>query len=126
MKTSIKEELTAYIIEKLQDGIGEGEYVCDLHHELFNTELYLICHSECEKWLDRHGLTAFDAINEVIEYETYNFGQANTPINPEKIVSMLAYIYGQEILYESETFNGVLDEILTEDNIKAIIKELEA
>ena len=57
------------------------------------------------EWLKTHELNAFEAIETVRDYEKLNMGDWFTEINPEAIVNMLAYIYGEEILSEIDAEN---------------------
>ena len=70
--------------------------VYDLHHEIFNTEYYIIGRYQAKQWL---GSDAFDCIYEIQEYENDHFGQVITDLSdPEKVVNMYAYVVGYEIL----------------------------
>ena len=70
--------------------------VYDLHHEIFNTEYYIIGRYQAKQWL---GSDAFDCIYEIQEYENDHFGQVTTDLSdPEKVVNMYAYVIGYEIL----------------------------
>ena len=70
--------------------------VYDLHHEIFNTEYYIIGRYQAKQWL---GSDAFDCIYEIQEYENDHFGQVTTDLSdPEKVVNMYAYVVGYEIL----------------------------
>ena len=68
----------------------------DLHHEIFNTDYYIIGRYQAKQWL---GSDAFDCIYEIQEYENNNFGQVTTDVSePERVVNMYVYIIGEEIL----------------------------
>ena len=104
MKQSIKTELKAYIIEGLEELdvnslMRKGHDTNELHQQLFNEDYYIIGYYNCEQWLKKHNLSTFEAIEIVQEYERTNFGETNTELNSESIVNMLAYIYGEELLY---------------------------
>lgn len=118
------QELALHAIEKLKDGIGSSSYGCDLHHELFNTDYYIIGYYEAEQWLINN-TGVFNGISIVQEYENSNFGSVNTDLSSsEKIANMLAYIGGEEILSESKTLSDNWDSYLTDENISDIIAEL--
>jgi hypothetical protein len=51
-------------------------------------------------------MSTFDAINICQEYERDNFGEARIYDNAEATVNMLAYIFGEELIY-SEDFDDV-------------------
>ena len=68
----------------------------DLHHEIFNTDYYIIGRYEATKWL---GDQVFNVINIIKEYENDNFGEVNTDFSEvEKVVNMYVYIIGEEIV----------------------------
>ena len=117
-------EIANDAITKLQDGIGSTSYGCDLHNELFNTDYYIIGRYQAEQWLIAN-TGVFNGIGIVQEYEKDNFGEVQTDLSEaEKVVNMLVYIAGEEVLSESETLQGNWDNYLSEDDIKAIIEEL--
>ena len=70
--------------------------VYDLHHEIFNTDYYIIGRYRAKQWL---GEDAFDCIYDIQEYENYHFGHVTTDLSdPEKVVNMYVYVVGYEIL----------------------------
>jgi hypothetical protein len=94
---AMRDEARAAIIEALRDGYSG--YYCDLHHEVFNTDYYIIGTYEAKKALEEYGV--FEAIEKVQTYEEDNFGEVYTDLSdPEKLVNMLYYIIGEEVLYE--------------------------
>ena len=75
--------------------------VYDLHHEIFNTDYYIIGRYQAKQWL---GADAFDCIYDIQEYENNNFGQVTTDLSePERVVNMWVYIIGEEILEDVVT-----------------------
>jgi len=122
---SMREEAREQIIECLKGGYSG--YYCDLHHEVFNTSYYIIGTYEAKKALEEFGV--WDAIAKVREYEMDNFGEVYTDIsNPEKLVNMLYYIIGEEVLWEmlddSKTWNEYWDYRADEETNTEILKEL--
>ena len=68
----------------------------DLHHEIFNSDYYIIGRYQAKQWL---GSDAFDCIYEIQEYENNHFGQVTTDLSePERVANMYVYIIGEEIL----------------------------
>ena len=68
----------------------------EAHHEIFNTDYYIIGTYKATQWL---GDLAFDAIALITDYENDNFGEVFTDLtNPEHIVNMVAYIIGEQVL----------------------------
>ena len=105
MKTSIKTELSNYILESIKDGIIDKSNKEDWHYLLFNQDYYIIGYYNASRWLKRHNIGEFEAVEIVRDYEIDNFGEFTTEINSESIVNMLVYIYGEELIY-SEDFKS--------------------
>lgn len=117
---SMKIEAIENTIELLKDYSG---YYCDLHHEVFNTDYYIIGKLQAEKALEEYGV--FKAIEIVRDYEIDNLGEIYTDLSdPEKLVNMLFYVIGNEVidmLLGIEEFNEAWDDIADEDlNCKCI------
>jgi len=94
---AMREEAKAAIIEALENGYSG--YYCDLHHEVFNTDYYIIGTWRAKEALEGYGV--FDAIEKVQTYEMENFGEIYTDLsNPEKLINALYYIIGEEVLHE--------------------------
>ena len=73
-----------------------ADNIHDLHHEIFNTDYYIVGRYQAKQWL---GSDAFDCIYEIQEYENNHFGQVTTDLSdPEKVVNMYVYVIGYEIL----------------------------
>ena len=123
--TNHNAELVQYALSGM-DNISEGQYACDLHHELFNTDYFIIGYYQAEEWLKTNpGI--FAAIEEIREYEQSNFGEVSTDFSSsEKVVNMYAYIKGEEILADCPTIQKRWNERLTVGDIKKIKKELKA
>ena len=91
----IKEHFEDFIKEEGQEWVEEHKE--DLHHEIFNTDYYIIGTYKATKWL---GEEVFNVIQYIKEYENNNFGEVTTDFSdPEKIVNMYVYIIGEEIVY---------------------------
>ena len=125
----MREEAREAIIDALRNGYTG--YYCDLHSEAFNTDYYIIGTYEAKKALEEYGV--FDAIEKVQTYERDRFGEVYTDLSdPEKVVNMLFYIIGEEVLYEimdgieawDENWNNQADEE-TNAAILEAIKEKE-
>jgi len=103
----MREEAREAIIETLRDGYDR--YYCDLHHEVFNTDYYIVGTYEAKKALEEYGV--FEAIEKVQTYEKDNFGELFTDLaDPEKLINMLYYIIGEEVLYEMLDASETLEE----------------
>ncbi len=72
--------------------------VAEIHHDLFNTDYYIIGIYQAKKWL---GDNAFDIIGIIKEYEESEFGELYTDLSDvEKVVNMYVYIVGEHILQD--------------------------
>ena len=111
------------IIERLEEGY-EG-YLCDLHNEVFNMEMYETNAAKATRILDELG--GYSVVAEVIKYEEDNFGQtsADKYDNPCWVLSMFWYIVGEEALAELgedvPEFEEFWDEELTEEECLVLI-----
>lgn len=122
---AMRQDARERIIECLKNGFGG--YYCDLHNEVFNTDYYIIGTHEAKKALEEYGI--FDAIGKVQEYEKDNFGKVYTDLSdPEKLINMLFYIIGEEVLVEMmediEVWNENWNNLATDEINAAILEEL--
>jgi hypothetical protein len=122
---TMKEEARERIIECLKDGYTG--YYCDLHNEVFNTDYYIIGTYQAKKALEEYDV--FEAIERVQTYEKENFGELYTDLSdPEKLINMLFYIIGEEVLWEmlehSETLSENWDNPADEETNAKILEEL--
>ena len=122
---NLLKEVKDQAIDYLTDNQDIETYGCDLHHEIFNTDYFCYYDSEAKKYLENYRI--FQAIEEVTEYEKFNFGEVTTDIsNPVKLINMLVYIKGEEILYKSDTLtNDYWNEYVPSEEYKNIIDEIE-
>ena len=122
----MREDAKTAIIETLKDGYTG--YYCELHNEVFNTDYYIIGTYEAKKALEEYGV--FDAIEKVQTYEKENFGEIYTDLSdPEKLVNMLYYIIGEEVLFEImddiDEFHDNWNNMATDETNVEIIKAIE-
>tara|TARA_R100000234_G_scaffold69630_1_gene42733 strand:+ start:518 stop:904 length:387 start_codon:yes stop_codon:yes gene_type:complete len=122
----LKEDVKDYIIDQLSSDVGLDQHISDLHHYLLNEDYFIIGYYEAEKWLKKDSI--FNAIDKIKEYEQFNFGQVTTDLSSsESVANMLAYILGEEILFENDTYNLFTrfhNEYLTEDKRDLLISSL--
>ena len=122
-RNELKTEAKWAIIEKLEEGY-DG-YLCDLHNEVFNMEMYTNNRDEAIKILDSLG--AYSVIEEITRYEQDNFGEVNTHrlASPCDVLTMFYYILGEEALAELAEdvpeFDELWNEELTEDDCLVLI-----
>lgn len=125
----MREEAIADIIEALEDGYTG--YYCELHNEVFNTDYYIIGTYEAKEALREYDV--FDAIELVQEYEKDQFGEVYTELhNPEKLINMVYYIIGYEVICEmneieafSDNWNDEADEETNAIIVKAMKEKYE-
>ena len=99
MKNSVREELSEYITERVEEiQRYDGREMQDLHFHLFNEDYYIIGYYQASQWLKTHNIGEFEAIQICQEYEKENFGETRIYDNAEKTVNMLAFIWGAELL----------------------------
>ena len=124
-KQKMREDARAAIIEALENGYTG--YYCDLHNEVFNSDYYIIGVYEAKEALREYDV--WDAIEKVQTYEKDNFGQIYTDLaDPEKLVNMLYYIIGEEVLYEMmdgvEAWEKNWNNLATDETNAAILKAI--
>lgn len=114
MENSVREELIQHIIDRINDGILTDENKDEWHFHCFNEDYYIIGYYEASEWLKKHNIGELEAAGMCQQYEIDNFGECNTIYdNSEKVVNMLTYMYGEEIIYS-----------LDADNIEELKEEL--
>ena len=102
----VKVDAVNAIIDCLE--CGYDGYYCDLFNEVFNMDYYVTGTTEAKNIL---GDDVFDAIGRIYTYEKDNFGEIYTDLSDSiKIVNMLFYIIGTEIMYNNGEFSKILDE----------------
>lgn len=120
MKTQIK-QIAQHGLDNLMN--NDNVQGCNLHHQLYNMDYFIIGTYQAKQFLNK--FEVFKAIDIVTQYEKDQFGEITTEISsPEKLVNMLAYVIGEELLQECPTLQAAWDDVLTHDDIKAINKEL--
>ena len=101
-----KEDVKNYIIDQLESDVGIDQHISDLHHYLLNEDYFIIGYYQAEQWLKKDNGSIFEAIETIKDYEQSNFGQVSTDLsNSENVANMLAYILGEEILFNNDTYN---------------------
>ena len=114
------------LIDKLEDGIGLDCNVYDLHHELCNTDYFIIGTYKAKQWL---GHDAFDAIEIIKDWELDVIGEVTTDFSdPEKICNMLAYVIGEQLLAQCQAYINAIDlnETLRQHDINMIIHQIKS
>jgi hypothetical protein len=122
----MKAEAIEAIMEALEDGYSG--YYCDLHNEVFNTDWYIIGTEMAKDALREYDV--FDAIKLVQTYEKEQFGEVYTELsNPEKLINMVYYIIGDEVICEMneieeffDNWNNLSDDETNEKILEAMRK----
>jgi len=122
----LKQDVKNYIIDQLNDDVGLDQHISDLHHYLLNEDYFIIGYYKAEQWLKKDSIT--NAIEIIKNYESDNFDQVSTDLSSsENVANMLAYILGEEILYNNDTyqlFNRFHNEYLSEDKRDLLVSSL--
>lgn len=83
------------IVDAFNEGRIDEDNFDDLHHEVFNTDYFIIGYYNANQWLKEHDIDVFNIIEFVQEYERENFGETNTAIDSESMLNMFSYIAGE-------------------------------
>jgi hypothetical protein len=122
MMTQLENEIRNHVVENIKDYVGIP--VCDIHHNLFNQDYWVIGYYNAEQEILKHG-SVFDAIAKIKEYEDFNFGEIYTDVSSsEKVCNMLVYILGEECLNGCKSAYDNWNDNLTDDIAEQIINEL--
>jgi len=119
MNNSIRKELLEHILDKISDGVIDDTNKDEWHFYCFNEDYYCIGYYKCSQWLKRHNLGEFESAAICTQYEIDNFGECGKVYdNSEKVVNMLAYIYGEELFsdLDCETIEELQEKIEEEIN----------
>jgi hypothetical protein len=125
----MNKEIRTAILDDIKDKLDDANnYVVnkeasELHHHLCNEDYFIIGTYKAKQFL---GDSAFEAIEYIKEYELDNFGTVSTKLDdPERVVNMLAYIIGEEILRTSDHLNDKWNSRLDFEDAEIISNELE-
>lgn len=105
MNESIKQELYEHTLDLVKGGGLTVENVDEWHNIAFNTDYWVIGYHQCEEWLESHGVSAWDAIDYVVDKELELFGEfqlKHEDINAETIVNKVVYFAAEELLSEKQ------------------------
>ena len=113
MNTSVKTELQNHILDRINDGVLTNENKSEWHFHCFNEDYYIIGYFEASEWLKKHEIGEFEAAGICQQYEIDNFGESKVYNNSESVVNMLAYIWGEELIYslDAETIEDLKTEL---------------
>tara|TARA_Y100000593_G_C4149058_1_gene256138 strand:+ start:212 stop:556 length:345 start_codon:yes stop_codon:yes gene_type:complete len=96
-----KEEIKQYAMDTIKENLNhDNDYlnkdVFDVHHDLFNSDYYIIGYYEATQWLENQ---VFNVIQYIKEYEIDNYGEVTSDFSSsESVVNMYVFIIGEEII----------------------------
>ena len=115
IRNLIKDEIKDMIMDY------EDVYGCDLAHEMYNNDYYIIGTYKARQFLKKY----FDDMIECLEQYEEELGETYPDItNSEKLATLLALFVAQDVLCESKTLSQCWGRRLTEENLEAIKEEL--
>ena len=96
--------------------------VSSLTEEIANNDYYIVYTHEAIKALEQYGVWGtFEAIGEVQEYETENYGEVTTDLSdPTQVSNMVWYILTETTLYDLN-----IDSLEVSEALEIINEELE-
>lgn len=125
MEHKTQQELSSLIIDAINDNRLNNKPVSEIHHEVFNTDYFIIGYYQAEQWLIANG-GIFNAIETIKDYENDNFGEVTTDFSSsEKVCNMFVYILGEEIINGLKVIQENWDSECNEDILKELKTELE-
>mgnify|MGYP003649254114 FL=1 len=120
-----EKQFYSLIIDAINDGRLIDKPMCEIHHEVFNTDYFIIGYYQAEEWL-KENIGIFNAIGIIKEYENDQFGELTTDISSsESVVNMTAYILGDEIINSLDVISDNYDKRATDELLKELQEELE-
>ena len=115
IRNLIKDEIKDMIMDY------EDAYGCDLAHEMYNNDYYIIGTYEAKQFLKEY----FDDMCECLEQYQEEVDEVYKDItNPEKVASLLALFVAQDVLSESKVLDDKWNEALEESDLEQIKEEL--
>ena len=125
VSSKTEKEFYSLIIDAINDGRLINKPMCEIHHEVFNTDYFIIGYYQAEEWL-KENIGIFNAIGIIKEYENDQFGELTTDISSsESVVNMTAYILGDEIINSLDVISDNYDKRATDELLKELQEELE-
>ena len=119
-ETEIKQYAIDTIKERLEyDKNYLDQDITEIHHDLFNTDYYIIGYYNAEQWL---GNNVFECMEVIQDYQEMhpNMIRATDLSNSETLVNMYVYIIGEEIL------ESVIKDIKQTNILELIFEDIES
>ena len=116
IRNLIKDEIKDMIMDY------EDVYGCDLAHEMYNNDYYIIGTYEAKQFLKEY----FDDMLECLEQDQEESGETYQDVtDTEKVATLLALFVAEDVLCESKTLDKCWNErLLEESDLKRIAEEL--
>lgn len=118
-------EFTLERLEDIKYDIGNGNmvYVDDIHHELYNTTHPFNDTENAKEQLVEYDI--FKALDKVVSYEKYNFGELYTDIaDPKQLAGMLVYVLGEEFLFDVDIYS-IGGKLVTDEHIDHLVENID-
>ena len=97
VKESLIDTIERFDNEELKELLEDQS---QLHHVAFNEDYFVTYHSAAKEMLIKCDYDVLDAVGEVQEWEKDCYGELQKDLsNYESVVNMLAYIYGESLIY---------------------------
>ena len=103
LNKNFSELVKSHGLERLRENPEKFEDKDELHNFLFNEDHFVIGYFEASQILKDCDYSEFSAIQDLIQLENDHFGESYLKpedINSEKVVNLLAYFYGFEVMNE--------------------------
>ena len=103
LSKNFSELVKSHGLERLRETPEKFEDKDELHDFLFNEDYFVIGYYEASQILKDCDYSEFSAIQDLIQLENDHFGESYLKpedINSEKVVNLLAYFYGFEVMNE--------------------------
>ena len=107
---------------------GYGDYYCELHNALFNTEIYEEDERIATNILEYYG--TLNAVAEIVEFEKEYFGEVSTDfLSPVKVLNMLVFVIGDiivdELYAKISLLSGYWEDKATDDISRQIASRMD-
>lgn len=94
----LKDTIKAEIIEMVENNNYEGTYICDLAHEMYNQDYYIIGTYQAKEFLKEN----FDEMIEALEYYKDNFGDQYPDVTDvEKLATYTVLVIAEQVIGEA-------------------------
>lgn len=115
LNKNFSELVKSHGLDRLRESPEKFEDRDELHDFLFNEDYFVIGYFKASEILKKCDYSEFSAIQDLIQLESDQFGESSLKpedINSEKVVNLLTYFYGFEVIqeiveeFEKESYQG--------------------